>query len=57
VAPEDPTKSPAAIVEELEQKIAEERSDPARQDRGSEAAEDADPTASGIEANTIEPPD
>jgi len=58
VIPEKPTKSPAQIVEALEQKIDKEYPDlPAADQQSAEVAEDADPDAASAEANTVEPPD
>jgi hypothetical protein len=58
VIPEKPTKSPAEIVEALEQKIDKEYPDlPTADQQPAAPAEDADPEAASTEANTVEPPD
>jgi hypothetical protein len=58
VLPENPAKSPAEIVEALEEKLDRQYPDlPAAAQQAPEPAEDANPEAKSTQANNVEPPD
>jgi hypothetical protein len=58
VLPDKPTETPAAIVEALEKKLDQQYPDRSvAEEPPTEAAEDADPGATDLEASNVEPPD